>query len=94
MNLVRTSTSPAAFALSLLILFSGAGAAARQPQQQQPQPAPLPAEKVRQIEALVAAEMAKQKIPGMSVAVVAGGRPLWAAGFGTQDVENDVPARA
>ncbi|MET0624132.1 MAG: serine hydrolase domain-containing protein [Pyrinomonadaceae bacterium] len=92
MSLVRTPRARAPFALSLLILFSVASASAQQPQQ--PQPAPLAAEKVRQIEALVAAEMAKQKIPGMSVAVVAGGRPLWAAGFGMQDIENDVPARA
>ncbi len=91
MSLVRTYHAPATFALCLLLLFSGAGASAQQPQQQ---PAPLPAEKVKQIEALVAAEMAKQKIPGMSVAVVAGGQPRWAAGFGMQDVENDVPARA
>lgn len=91
MSLVRTSHAPATFALCLLLLFSAAGASAQQAQQQ---PAPLPAEKVKQIEALVAAEMAKQKIPGMSVAVVAGGQPRWAAGFGMQDVENDVPARA
>ncbi|HEY0172090.1 MAG TPA: serine hydrolase domain-containing protein [Pyrinomonadaceae bacterium] len=91
MSLVRTSPARVTLSLCLLILFSGACASAQQPQ---PQPARLPAEKVRQIEALVAAEMAKQKIPGMSVAVVAGGRPLWAAGFGMQDVENDVPARA
>ena len=88
----------ASLPLCLLILLCAGVAPARQapapaPQQQQ-RPAPLAAEKVKQIEALVAAEMAKQKIPGMSVAVVAGGEPRWAAGFGMQDIENEVPARA
>ena len=81
----------AALLLCLLFALCAPRASAQQPQ---PQPAPLPAEKVRQIEALVAAEMARQKIPGMSVAVVAGGQPRWAAGFGMQDVENEIPARA
>lgn len=73
------------FALCLLILFSAARAAAQQQ---------LPAEKVKQIEALVNAEMARQKIPGMSVAVVTGKQFRWAAGFGAQDLENNVPAKA
>jgi CubicO group peptidase (beta-lactamase class C family) len=30
----------------------------------------------------------------MSVAVVSGGQPRWAAGFGVQDVENNIPAKA
>lgn len=81
----------AAFFLCLLLLFSAPPGRARQAAQQA---APLPAEKVRQIEALVAAEMAKQKIPGMSVAVVSGRQARWSAGFGTQDIENNVPARA
>jgi serine beta-lactamase-like protein LACTB, mitochondrial len=81
----------AAFVLCLLLLFPAARAAA----QQAAQPAAtLPAEKLKQIEALVAAEMARQKIPGMSVAVVAGGQPRWANGYGMQDVENNVPAKA
>ncbi|HEX8285759.1 MAG TPA: serine hydrolase [Pyrinomonadaceae bacterium] len=81
----------AALVLCLLLLFPAPRASAQQPQRQPPT---LSAEKIKQIEALVAAEMARQKIPGMSVAVVAGGRPSWAAGFGMQDIENDVPARA
>ena len=79
----------AALALCLLLLCAGARAAAQAPQQA---PAPLAAEKVKEIEALVATEMARQKIPGMTVAVAAGGRVLWSAGFGMQDVENNVPA--
>ncbi|HJQ30982.1 MAG TPA: serine hydrolase domain-containing protein [Pyrinomonadaceae bacterium] len=74
--------------LSLLLLSAAARASA-----QTPAPA-LPAEKVRQIEALINAEMARQKIPGMSVAVVVGGQLLWSSGYGLSDVENNVPAKA
>lgn len=93
MSLARTPAARAGAALCLLILFSAARVAARQAPAPS-QPAPLAAEKIRRIEALVAAEMARQKIPGMSVAVVVGMRPSWASGYGLQDVENDVPARA
>ena len=37
--------------------------------------------------------MAKQKIPGLSVAVVTNGSLRWSAGYGLADVENQVPAR-
>ena len=80
-----------AFALCLLLLSQGARAAAQQPQ---PAPAPLAAEKVRQVEALITAEMARQRIPGMSVAVVVGGQPRWSNGYGMSDLENFVPAKA
>lgn len=75
----------AAFALCLLVLLSPSRAAAQQ--------TTLPPEKVRQIEALVAAEMSKQKIPGLTVAVAADRRVRWSAGFGMQDIENAVAAR-
>lgn len=73
----------------LLLLFS----AARADAQLATQPAALPPEKVRQIEALVSAEMAKQKIPGLTVAVGAGRQVRWSAGFGVQDIENNVAAK-
>ncbi len=76
----------AAFALCLLLLCAPAPAAAQQP-------AALPAEKVKEIEALVATEMSKQRIPGLTVAVVSDRQVRWSAGFGVQDVENNVPAR-
>ena len=91
MNLFQTSAVRAALALCLLLLPAMRSASAQQPQ---PAPAALAAEKIKQIEALVAAEMARQKIPGMSVAVVAGGQPRWANGYGMQDVENNIPAKA
>ena len=76
------------FALSLLILSAAARASAQQAA------AALPAEKVKEIEALINAEMARQKIPGMSVALVVGGRMVWSNGYGLSDVENNVPAKA
>jgi CubicO group peptidase (beta-lactamase class C family) len=57
-------------------------------------PPPLAAEKVKQIEALINAEMARQKIPGLSVALVVGGQLRWSNGYGLADVENNVPAKA
>src|SRR5437867_2779646 len=54
----------------------------------------LPAGKIRQIEAIVRAEMDRQKIPGMSVAVVVDKKLVWSGGFGMADLENSVPAKA
>ena len=56
--------------------------------------AQLPAEKIRRIEALISAEMAKQKIPGLSVAVVTDRQLRWSNGYGLSDVENNVAAKA
>ncbi len=81
------SHARAAFVLCLLLLFPASRAAAQQQQQT------LAPEKVRQIEALVATEMAKQRIPGLTVAVVTDRQVRWTAGFGMQDLENNVPAR-
>ena len=80
----------AAFIICLLLLSPAARAGAQQAARQA---APLPPEKVKQIEALVGAEMAKQKIPGMTVAVVSDRQVRWTAGFGSQDVENNVAAK-
>jgi CubicO group peptidase (beta-lactamase class C family) len=38
--------------------------------------------------------MAKQKIPGLTVAVASGRQVRWSAGFGMQDIENGVAAKA
>lgn len=90
MSLVQPSPARARvfFAACLLLLCHAPRAAARQAA------AALPAEKVRQIEALISAEMSRQKIPGMSAAVVVGGEARWSNGYGLSDVENNVPAKA
>jgi len=49
---------------------------------------------IQEIEKAVSEEMAKQKIPGMSVAAGTNFKLLWSAGFGLADLENSVPARA
>jgi CubicO group peptidase (beta-lactamase class C family) len=76
--------------LCLLLLFYASNAAAQQPSAH----APLPSEKVKQIEALISAEMSKQKIPGLSVAVVTDKQLRWSNGYGWSDVENNVTARS
>ncbi len=43
------------------------------------------------IDRLVAAEMARQKIPGLAVAVIRGGKPIVAKGYGSANVEHHVP---
>lgn len=50
--------------------------------------------KVAEIERLVKAFMAANKIPGLSIAVVADGAVQWSNGYGLADVENAVPATA
>ncbi|HTM51335.1 MAG TPA: serine hydrolase domain-containing protein [Bryobacteraceae bacterium] len=47
-----------------------------------------------QTDIYVAAEMKRQRIPGLSVAVVRNGEPVKLQGYGLADVENDVPATA
>lgn len=53
----------------------------------------LPAGAEEKIQAAVRAEMEKQGIPGLSIAVVFGGSKALESGFGKSDVENDVEAK-
>ena len=48
----------------------------------------------QEIEKLVSQEMARQNMPGISVAVAMGGELVWSAGYGLADLENFVPAKA
>lgn len=52
----------------------------------------LPAARVAEIERAIRAEMERQGIPGLSVALVTENRLQWAKGFGFADLENSVPA--
>jgi serine beta-lactamase-like protein LACTB len=83
-----THSTPAApvRALLLLILFLPVAARAQQ--------GVLPAEKIKQIEQLISAEMSKQSIAGLSVAVVTDNQLRWVNGYGLADLENFVPAKA
>jgi len=52
----------------------------------------ISAEKRTQIEAAISKFMASTHVPGVSVGVVENGGYEWAAGFGFDDLENNVPA--
>ena len=54
----------------------------------------LPADKLEKVEAAISAAMARQAIPGLSVAVANNRELLWANGYGLADLENNVPAKA
>lgn len=54
----------------------------------------LPADKIEKIEKAISAEMSRQNIPGLSVAVVTDRRLRWSNGYGLADVENYVPAKS
>ena len=55
--------------------------------------AALPPAKAARIDELVAAYLAKNQVPGLSIAVVADGALAWTNAYGLADVENAVPAR-
>ena len=54
----------------------------------------LPPAKLEQIERLVKAFMSAHSVPGLSIALVVDGEPLWSKGYGIADLENNVPAKA
>jgi CubicO group peptidase (beta-lactamase class C family) len=53
--------------------------------------APEPSTNTSAIDAVVAEEMARQRIPGLAVAVVQRGQVIRAAGFGVANIEHSVP---
>lgn len=89
------SPARAALLMSLLPLLLLLAPAPLVRAQQQPQRnAPLSAEKIKLIEAAVAAEMSRQNIAGLSLAVVTDNQLRWSNGYGFADLENYVPAKA
>lgn len=56
--------------------------------------APSPPEVLGRIDAFAEAERARQKIPGLALAVIKGGEVLKVAGYGQADVEHQVPVTA
>lgn len=73
--------------LALALLFAPSGWA-------QPAAGEIPRAKVEAIEAAVSAEMSRQGIPGLSIAIGQGGQVRFANGYGLADIENSVPAKA
>ncbi|MEP7363342.1 MAG: serine hydrolase domain-containing protein [Acidobacteriota bacterium] len=56
--------------------------------------AQLSPDTVGEIDRLTAAQMTKDSIPGLSIAVAVNGELRWQQGYGLQDLENNVPATA
>ncbi len=56
--------------------------------------AQLSPETINRVETEISTEMARQKIPGLSIAVATDHRIRYANGFGVADLENSVPAMA
>jgi CubicO group peptidase (beta-lactamase class C family) len=55
---------------------------------------PLSAARQQEIEKIISQEMARQNMPGLSVAVAVGGELAWSTGYGLADLENFVPAKS
>ena len=52
----------------------------------------LSSEKRTQIEKTVSAFMTANSVPGISIAIVQNGQPVWSSGFGMSDLEDSAPA--
>ena len=57
-----------------------------------PQPDTLSSGKRDEIEKAVSAFMSAHSVPGISIAIVQGGQPVWSSGFGLSDLEDSAPA--
>jgi serine beta-lactamase-like protein LACTB, mitochondrial len=55
---------------------------------------PLSPARRAQIEKAVSAFMTANSVPGVSIAIVQDGQPVWSAGFGMSDLEDSAPATA
>jgi CubicO group peptidase (beta-lactamase class C family) len=84
-RLQRASLRPLPFLLAVLLAAIASVSAAAQHHI-------LSAEKHTQIEKVISAFMTANSVPGVSVAIVQDGQPIWSAGFGTADLEDSVPA--
>jgi len=81
----RKPSRPSFFLLAALLLALSCTPAAAQDNAFSPQ-------KRAQIEKAVSAFMTANSVPGISVAVVQNGQPVWSAGFGMSDLEDFTPA--
>lgn len=73
--------------ICLVLLLTPVGISAQNP-------ASLSPDKIKKVEAVVMAEMARQKIPAVSIAIVVNNQLQWSNGYGLSDIENSVPAKA
>jgi serine beta-lactamase-like protein LACTB len=61
---------------------------------QEASPPQFPQAEIDEVGRTVTIFMAKHKIPGLSIAIVAEGELAWSNGYGVADVENSVPAKS
>jgi serine beta-lactamase-like protein LACTB len=90
----REASAAAGGGLVVLAAFLAVLIAAPAPSRAQPPAAPttLTATQIAAIDALVTSTMAKHRVPGATFAIGLAGKVVWAKGFGTADLENNVPA--
>jgi serine beta-lactamase-like protein LACTB len=84
-RLHRKSLHPFSFLLAALLAALSCVSATAQDHTLSP-------EKRARIEKVVSAFMTANSVPGVSVAVVQDGQPVWSAGFGMSDLEDSAPA--
>jgi serine beta-lactamase-like protein LACTB, mitochondrial len=84
-RLQRASLRPLPFLLAVLLAAIASVSAAAQHHT-------LSAENHTQIEKVISAFMTANSVPGVSVAIVQNGQPIWSAGFGMADLEGSAPA--
>ena len=69
------------------------GGAARATAQESGAPASLGGEKIARVEAILAAEISRRQIPGLTIAVANRERVLWEKAYGFADLENNSPVK-
>lgn len=77
------------FALTVLVVLLTSAPVSAQDNRNQ-----LPPETIKKIEAVIASEMTREAIPGLSVAIAVDNQIRYAKGFGKSDLENSIPAKA
>lgn len=77
-----------------LVLLASTSSAQTAQRSSQSKGSQLPAETVKKIEAVIEAEMAKQAIPAVSIAIAIDNQLRYSKGFGKADLENSVAAKA
>ena len=82
---LRSNRAASFVTLLLLLLFTGSPAL-------RAQSAGLSSEKRAHIQTAASNFMAANSVPGIAVAVLQNGQPVWSEGFGMADLENFVPA--
>lgn len=81
---IRLTFSRVALMVLLLASFPAAAQTAAQ----------FPADKIEKIEKAISAEMSRQNIPGLSIAIVTDHKLRWSNGYGLADLENFIPSKS